>query len=397
MGRAARTLATAPSRRVEIVDSLEPLRADWTRLAEASGNVFATWEWNDLWWRHYGRGRTLRVGVVHDDGDGIDAIVPLYRWARRPVRVLRLIGHGHGDRLGPVSRDDDAAAEEALRAALDAEPHDVFVGDWVAGNRGWARVLGGRVIRETGYPILRFADGSTETFLGGQSSRFRKSARNARNRLERDHHVRYREPAAATLDDDLDSAYRLHHARFGEHKGCLFCGEHEAFQRAFAACALERGWLRLLLLELDGEPVAFDYGFLFHDAYFAYQGGRDPAWDRKSVGFLLELESIRRALADGIVEYRFLGGEEQYKYRYPTEDPRLETVAAPATPLGRAATSALAATWRLRLGEALVRRFGSARPDEAQRRRERAEDDEVAAAGQGERAPGKGMEATEGE
>ena len=382
---------------MEILDSLEPLREDWTRLATASGNVFAAWEWNDLWWRHYGAGRTLRVAVVHDDEHGIDAIVPLYRWARRPVRILRLIGHGHGDRLGPVCRNDGSAAEAALRESLDAEPHDVFVGDWVAGDRGWARVLGGRVIRETGYPILRFADGSTETFLARQSPRFRKNARNARNRLEREHHVGYREATAASLEDDLDATYRLHHARFGEHKGCLFCGEHEAFQRAFAASALDRGWLRLLLLELDGEPAGFEYGFVFQAAYFAYQGGRDPAWDRKSVGFLLELESIRRALGDGVVEYRFLGGEEQYKYRYPTEDPRLETVAAPATPLGRAATSALAATWRLRIGEAVVRRFGSARPDEAQRRRERPEDDEVAPAGQDERAPGKGMEATERE
>ena len=361
MTRAARTLAGAPTRSVEIVDSLESLRKDWSRLAAVSGNVFAAWEWNELWWRHYGRGRKLRIAVVRGAEGTIDAIVPLFRWARRPFRILRLIGHGHGDRLGPVCAENDDAPQEALRLALGAERHDLFVGDWVAGDRGWAGVLGGRVIRDTGYPILRFADGSTETFLAGQSVRFRKSARSARNRLEREHEVGYRQATAETLEDDLDAAYRLHHARFGEHTGCLFCGEHERFQREFAARALELGWLRLLLLELDGEPVGFEYGFAFQEAHFTYQGGRDPVWDRKSVGFLLELESIRRALEEGLAEYRFLGGEEGYKYRYPASDPRLETVAVPANRRGRIAGAGLEAAWRLPIGETFVRRVGSAR------------------------------------
>jgi CelD/BcsL family acetyltransferase involved in cellulose biosynthesis len=342
---------------VTFADDVAPLREEWERLAAAAGNIFGTWEWNDLWWRHYGRGRPLRVAVVGEEE--VTAIVPLFVWSRRPLRILRLIGHGHGDRLGPVC---DEGAEEAMRLALGAEPHDVFVGDWVAGDRAWARVLGGRVIRRTGYPILSLPD-SWETFLAAQSQRFRKNARNYRNRLERKHEVAYRYSDAESLDRDLDHVFRLHRARFGEHTRCNYCGEHEPFQRAFAASALERGWLRLLFLEIDGQPVCFEHGFLFQDACFAYQGSRDPAWDRHSVGFILELETIRRALEAGATEYRFLGGEEDYKYRFPTEDPRLETVAVPATRRGRAAVGALAAVWRLRIGEAVVRRVGSARPD----------------------------------
>jgi CelD/BcsL family acetyltransferase involved in cellulose biosynthesis len=344
---------------MELTDGLDPLREDWTRLAAASGNLFATWEWNDLWWRHYGRGRPLRIAVLQRD-DEIDGIVPLFAWSRRPLRILRLIGHGHGDCLGPIS--DPESAAETFRLALAAEPHDVFVGDWVAGDRDWAGVLGGRVVRRTGYPILNLAERSWDEFLASQGRRFRKSVRHVRNRLERDHEVSYRYADPATLDSDLDAAFRLHRARFHEHV-CNFCGDHEPFQREFAALALERGWLRLLLLEIDGKPVCCEYGFVFENAYFAYQGGRDPAWDRESVGFLLEVESIRRTLEEGAAEYRFLGGEEDYKYRYPTEDPRLETVASPASRRGRVACAALASAWRLPIGEAVLRRVGSARAD----------------------------------
>ena len=349
------TRSRAPAS-VTFVDGVASLREEWERLAAAGGNIFGTWEWNDLWWRHYGRGRSLRVAVVGEDD--VTAIVPLFVWSKRPLRILRLIGHGHGDRLGPVCGD---GAEDALMLALGAEPHDVFVGDWVGGDRRWAHVLGGRVVRRTGYPILELPD-AWDAFLAAQSQRFRKSARNYRNRLERNHEVTYRHSDADSLDRDLDHAFRLHRARFGEHTQCNYCGEHEPFQREFAALALERGWLRLLFLDIDGQPVCFEHGFLFQDAYFAYQAGRDLAWDRHSVGFVLELETIRRALEAGATEYRFLGGEEDYKYRFPTEDPRLETVAVPGTRRGRVAVAALATAWRVRLGEAVVRRIGSARP-----------------------------------
>ena len=347
---------------IEFVEELHPLREDWIRLAEAARNVFATWEWSELWWSHYGGERPLRIALSRDDDDEIDALVPLFVWSRRPLRTLRLLGHGHGDRLGPICAEDDPqTAVRSLQLALEAERHDVFVGDWVAGDRDWAGELGGRVVRTTGYPVLELLGDSWPEFLARQSTRFRKSVRFGRNRLERAGAVSYRYADPSTLEHDLDAAFHLHVARFAEHAGCLFCGEHEAFQREFAAIALERGWLRLLLLEVDGEPVGCEYAFFFQDAYFAYQGGRDPAWDRESVGFLLEVESIRRTLEEGGAEYRFLGGEEDYKYRYPATDPRLETIVVPGSRRGRFASAALDAAWRLPGGQRLLRRVGSAR------------------------------------
>jgi CelD/BcsL family acetyltransferase involved in cellulose biosynthesis len=334
------------------------VRDDWARLASGATNIFATPEWNELWWRHYGRGRQLRL-ALYRCGDLVDAIAPLFLWTERPLRVLRLLGHGHGDRLGPICEDGSPAAARGLRAALAAVPHDVFVADWLAGDRDWGRALGGRVLRTTGYPVLAFGGRSWEELLADTSARFRKNVRHSRNRLERRHAVRFRSADAETLDRDLDAVFRLHRARFGRHSGCHFCGSYEPFQREFAALALERGWLRLLLLELDGTAVAAEFGFLFRDAYFAYQGGRDPTWDRESVGFVLEVETLRRTLEEGAAEFRYLGGEESYKYRFPIEDPRLETVVVPATTRGRIASTALATAWRLPGGEAVLRRFGS--------------------------------------
>src|SRR5439155_17070455 len=120
----------------------------------------------------------------------------------------------------------------------------------------------------------------------------------------------------------------------------------ESFHREFAQVALDRGWLRLWILELDGRPAAAWYGFRFGGVETYYQSGRDPAADRLAVGFVLLVQTIRAALKDGIREYRFGRGAESYKYRFASEDPGLETVAVATRPLGRAAIRAAgAARW----------------------------------------------------
>ena len=58
-----------------------------------------------------------------------------------------------------------------------------------------------------------------------------------------------------------------------------------------------------------------------------YQAGRDPALDRHSVGLLLHAQAIRETIADGLREYRFLRGGEAYKRRFADLDRGVETIA----------------------------------------------------------------------
>src|SRR5919199_5924872 len=106
--------------RFELVDRLESLREEWTNLAEQGRNVFATWEFATTWWEHFGAGRRLVTVGCRDSGGELFAILPLYFWRRRPLRVVRFLGNGAGDILGPVcrpERSDDAA--QALRRLLE--------------------------------------------------------------------------------------------------------------------------------------------------------------------------------------------------------------------------------------------------------------------------------------
>jgi CelD/BcsL family acetyltransferase involved in cellulose biosynthesis len=259
--------------------------------------------------------------------------------------VLRLLGHDQGDELGPVhAPGDDAFAAAALRAALDGLRYDVFLGEQLPGEEGWAARLGGRRWRFEAAPTLRWRDG-WESFLRSRSANLREQVRRRERRLRERYGVEFRLVAdRERLDRDLGTLFDLHRRRWGPRSAFA----PEAFHRQFARLALDRGWLRFWLLELDGRPAAAWYGFRLGGVESYYQAGRDPRLDGDAVGFVLLAHTIRAALDDGVAEYRFLRGAESYKFRFANADAGLETVGVAGSARGSSALAAGLGAKRLR-------------------------------------------------
>jgi len=339
--------AAAPELRVEQASSLEEVREVWSELAEASGNLFSTWEWAAAWWEHYGEGRPLRVDVCRDREGAPVAILPLYEAKRRPVRVLRLIGHGPADELGPVCEPGAPGVAEALIEATRSCRADVLLADRLpadrppAGRESWAEALGGRLLLHDSSPTIEIAGTTWEEYLQGRSSNFRSQVRRKERKLEREHGLRYRlcdDPGR--LPRDLEALFELHRARWEEEGSGALEGSRQDFHRDFAAIALERGWLRLWIAEAGEKPIAVWYGFRFGGADLYYQMGRDPDWERSSVGLVLLAHTVREAIADGQRQYKLLRGGEGYKDRFATGDPGIDTVASAVDARGRLAVAA---------------------------------------------------------
>jgi CelD/BcsL family acetyltransferase involved in cellulose biosynthesis len=325
---------------VEVLPAIEPVSAQWAGLAEGSGTVFKTREWAAVWWRHFGQERRLLL-VALRSGDRLVGLVPLYLWRAHPLRVLRFVGHGPGDELGPIcAAADRALVGSALRRALASMDWDVLVGEQLPAEQDWGGWLGGRVLQQEGSPVLRFGPDGWEGFLRTRTPNFREQVRRRPRKLAREHRVRYRlVDRSCDLQRELDVVFGLHAARWPG--GSRFLAD-ERFHRSFAAVALARGWLRLWLLEADGQAVAALYGFRFAGTECYYQAGRDPAWDDYRVGFVLLVHAIQCAAEDGVAEYRLLRGGEAYKYRFATADPGLETIGAARGRPARAALMLLA-------------------------------------------------------
>jgi CelD/BcsL family acetyltransferase involved in cellulose biosynthesis len=312
---------------LERIGGVAELRSEWSALAEASGNPFLTPEWAEVWLEHVGLDvRTHLFAARRPDGT-VAAIVPLVVTQGRYVRKARFLGFGPANELGPVASSagrDEAAA--ALRLALTATKRewDVFVGEYLAG-KGWASLVGLKLVARKANPVLRGSWSTWDAYLATRSSGFRQELRRKERRLA-ERGLAYRlvsEPAE--LESALDVLFELHRARWGESASRWFAGR-EAFQRAFSRVALERGWLRLNILELAGRPAAVYYGFRFGEGEWSYQFGRDPAEESSSVGLIVAAHAVRRALEEGATEFRLGPGAQPYKLRFATDDFLLETV-----------------------------------------------------------------------
>ncbi len=328
----------------ERASSLDALREEWVPLAERSRDIFSTWEWASTWWKHFGDDREQALLRFDRAGEPF-AIASLYVVRRGPLRILRFLGHGPGDVLGPVCA---AADRGAAGAALGAALADGAAGKWHAllaeripiGPLGEA--LGGRVLQSEATPHLDTEGQTWEEYVASCSKSMREKLKRNTRKIERDHELTYelcKDPPQ--LDAALADLNRLHNLRWGD--GSNF--ERDAvvaFHRDFAAIALANGWLRLWTMRIDGKAVAAWYGFRFAGVEAYYQSGRDPAYDRFSVGFLVLMRSIQGAFEDGLERYAFLRGDEGYKGRFAEVEDAIETRAVGHGPLFGAAVGAVA-------------------------------------------------------
>jgi len=342
----------------EQLPGLDEAGCEWSELAQRAGNVFSTPEWAATWWRHFGADRELRLLAGRDAAAAPVAVLPLYLNRARPLRVLRFLGHGAADQLGPVCRPEDAPRVTSALPGLVGDRRwraDLLVGDRLATPLGWGRLPGARVLLAEPSPTLGIHGQSWDAFLASKSKNFRDQVRRRERKLAMAHDLAFRLSDADRLEEDMTTLLRLHAARW-EEASDAFSPELEAFHRDFAAVALERGWLRLWLAEADGQPVAAWYGLRYADCECFYQSGRDPAWDSHSVGFVLLAHTIRSAFEDGMREYRFLRGGDAYKDRFADGDEGLETLVVGRGPRGRSVVTAAGAVRRLPRGDRLLAR-----------------------------------------
>jgi CelD/BcsL family acetyltransferase involved in cellulose biosynthesis len=328
--------ASQPPLRIARASSVAELYEEWSELALRARNLFATPEWAAVWCAHFLRGRRLELVTLRGSAGRLVAVVPLYVLSERPLRVLRVVGHGPGEDLGPVCDPGDRVrVGRALPRVLAELGAHALLADHVSCDAGWSALAGARRLRAEPSPAIRFDGGDWEAFVATRSRRLRKELGRNERMLARDHGLR------CSPDGEFDTFVTLHEARWRE-GGSRFSA-HLPFHRDFATMAGDRGWLRVWTLEADGRPVAAAYGFRYAGVEFDYQGGRDPDWQGPSAGLVLQGRQIRAALEDGMSEYRLCRGGTWYKQRFATHHPDLETLMVSRGPAASAVSAAGAA------------------------------------------------------
>jgi CelD/BcsL family acetyltransferase involved in cellulose biosynthesis len=307
------------------IGAVEP---EWRRLAEGRGNAFVTPEWARCWFSHYGSHASPLITVLSNASGSIQGVMPLAVHDAGHPRMCAIPGANLGDRFHPVcDPGDEPAVGEAAGRVLASEGlvWSVVALDHVDTASGWVEAL----LRSTPVRLTRFervaaglplidlsAHGDWEAFLGTMSANLRQQVRRFPRRAERRYSVRIRRTQRAEeLSDDLDTFFRLHDLRF-RGSSSLSTESARAFLADFAHLALERGWLRLWFLELDGRAVSAWYGWKLGTRYSHYNSGFDPDFSADRPGLVLLASILQDAFREGAAEFDFLLGDEDYKYRF---------------------------------------------------------------------------------
>lgn len=340
---AAKTIVV---QRIEDPAAFQALREEWDELLAASlaDSFFLTWEWLYAWWTHLAGDRRLFL-LVARQGGRLVAIAPLSLRARRvagvvPLRSVEFLG---ADRLSSdyldviVRRGWEAEAIPALAQYLaDARLALELASVRRAGCAAAAlsRALTQRRWRmlETPTAVCPFIDlsGHTwESYLGTLESKPRNDFLRLLKNLTKKFSVRL-EPASSEHQrrEFMAHLVRLHNLRWQNLGGsdALHTADLVAFHDEVSRVTLERGWLRLFVLWLDGQPVASLYGFRYGRTFYFVQTGFDPAYGRHAVGLITVGLTIKSAIAEGAEEYDFLRGDEAYKFRWAREVRHLATL-----------------------------------------------------------------------
>ena len=314
------------------ISAFAALREEWDDLLQASSSncLFLTWEWLATWWKHLAETRRLSIMAVRANGRLIGlapfGVRPPSLACGHPFRVLEFLGCGHAgsDYLDVIVR---AYAEPQviplLAARLTRARHMMKLANLSPGARiaDIAALLGQSgwtcgTAKTNVCPYIALGGKTWESYLAGLGSAHRYNYHRKWRRLNRDYAVRFDlARTRAECLEGLDLVFQLHDLRRKSLGGgdAFHTPALIAFHREFVPLALERGWLRLYVLRLDGKPAACLYGFVYDRKFYFYQSGFDPAFERYSVGLITMGLSIRAAIEEGAGEYDLLHGDEAYK------------------------------------------------------------------------------------
>jgi CelD/BcsL family acetyltransferase involved in cellulose biosynthesis len=322
---------TPPELRVELVTrrSQIPLDAErWNALVAANetNTVFQTYEWFDAWWQTFGAGRSLFFLVVKS-GDEVVGFAPFTR-RRSPFgwRLLELAGTGNADYLDLILPVDKPRQLTAICSFLRARRFSwerLALYNVPTASSTHAALLtlsartGLRVVDElcVPCPALKLAPDTT----AARELIDKYSLRRPLNWFRKRGTVAFRHVASG------DEIARLLPVFFEQHRRrWTIAGRYSVFserrQRQFyetlVRTLLPTGRLQFSVVEFNGDPVAFHFGFDYAGTITWYKPTFDTRYSAHSPGLLLTRQLIEDGLARGRQELDFTIGDESFKERF---------------------------------------------------------------------------------
>jgi CelD/BcsL family acetyltransferase involved in cellulose biosynthesis len=327
---------TAAARLITDERELEPYLPAWDALAAASGRPMAAPGWLLPWWRHAAPPEALLRTIVLENDSELVGLAPFFAQPGKLGRHdYRLLGVPVSQRVTPLaSPGHEREFVDALAAALSrARPSPSLIAfEGVEVENDWpdmlARQYPGPLTphlarrRVQACPMVTLRQGDFEAWLKDRSSNFRQQLRRARRQLA-EAGGKTRLADAGSLDRDVASFLRLHHARW-EWRGGSGLPERMGEVITGAAAMLGAGdRLRMWIVELGDRAIGAGL-FVAGGSEIVYvNGGFDETQARLRPALLAIAAAVEDGFGRGEQRLDLGSGASPYKLRFSDVEPSL--------------------------------------------------------------------------
>jgi CelD/BcsL family acetyltransferase involved in cellulose biosynthesis len=305
---------------VERHAGVQRLAAEWDALADRTGATpFLRPGWVAAWARAFAP-RRLEILAASRDGRLV-GVLPVVRG----LGGARSATNAHSPHF-EVLGDDPAVVRRLVDELYAGRPRSVTLAYLDPAQEGCAAVLAGARAaryRVTARIMLRSpyvaVDGDHDAYLRARRAGFLADLRRRRRRLAEQGEVTFEASQGGTSSGAvLDELLALEATGWKAARGTAIASRAST-QRFYAdvtAWAAARGIVRLLVLRLDGRPLAALLGVQDDGVHYLLKGGFDLAYARYSPGQLVLAEAIGHAFADGLRRVELGGGADPYKLQW---------------------------------------------------------------------------------
>lgn len=299
--------------------SIDPMRQLWNHLALVSGGSIGCHQLEVLesFCQHLGAQRKLTLITVRDQSGQVVGGLPLISTPNRLITGYQTVSNEWFQARQPLIADDadlSRVAQKLVEGMSQLQAKSFWL-DWIAiDDPVWRAILS--AAEQQGWAIqmkARFEVGIThlpatwQEFEISQSKNSRKRCRSEWKQISQAGQVRLQ----VATEDDPDELYQSLELAFqieleswkGKQQSAIACQpETKEFYSSWASRLHRCGSLRLFLLRLDDQAIAFDLGVVEGDRYRSVKVSYKESHMGLSPGHVLNQMVFQHFIADGRVK-----------------------------------------------------------------------------------------------
>jgi CelD/BcsL family acetyltransferase involved in cellulose biosynthesis len=329
-------LTTLTVQELTTFEGLPGLREEWNGLVSSEKlGPSQSYEWLSTLWDLHKANRELFLLIVRDE-QGITGIAPFVREIERRrglrVRLLRMLSgfHSlHGTPLLLCRRHG-----ETLRIVFDhlqktREAWALWFTSYQVGDEQEKLLL--PLLRERGYPVstaqgvrspFQRLEETWEQKFKSLQPRFRTALRSREKRLREKGKMELRFLDSATQwQEGLEAIREIEGASWKLQAGTAITAQDFQWQfySRYSRIAAEAKTLRIPVLFLDGEPIAYDFALYEDGIYYLLKTSYKSKWHDSYPGFVLRKMLVEWTYAQGGREIDYLGKDEDWKMKWTSQ------------------------------------------------------------------------------